>query len=149
MDGENTNQENQEPQDELEVAELAGKIIREKDENIAKLKKELARQKLLSPGNSEEEEPARMSKEECIKTIEDPNVSNYDYAQAVITLSEIEKENGQPNPLGENGDAVVDFFKDVIDACDGDKGTFAAIYQAKLPDDDPKTKMAYNKRKRS
>lgn len=148
MEGEENKMEEQEQLSDIEIAELANKKLKEKDVEIAKLKKELAKEKLLSNGNYEEEEPKRMSKEECLKVINDQSVCNYDYAVAVCDLVDNEKDEGHPNPLGQDGDAVYEFFKDVIDDCDGDKGKFAAIYQAKLPSDDPKIAMAYNKRKR-
>lgn len=145
---ENNMQEEEEQLSDIEIAELARKKLNEKDDEIAKLKKDLAREKLLSNGSEDNDEPVRMSKEECLKIINDPSVCNYDYAVAVCDLVDNEKDEGQPNPLGQDGDAVYSFFKDVIDSCDGDKGKFTAIYQAKLPQDDPKIAMAYNKRKR-
>ena len=68
---------------------------------------------------------------------------------AVVDLVDIEKNEGRANPLGKNGDAVYDFFKEVIEECDGDKNLFTSIYQTKLGEDDPQIKLAYNKRKKS
>lgn len=121
---------------EIEIAELANKEIRARDEEIRQLKKQLAKEKLLS--QSEEEETLRLSREECVKRLSDSNCSNYDYVEAVCGLVEDELDKGKPNPLGTGGDNVYKFFKDCLDACDGDKSKFTSIYQASLGPDDPK-----------
>ena len=131
--------------DDDEIAVLAAKKLREKDDEIKKLKRDLAKEKLLS--TPQEEVAEIRSKEELLKVITDPNVSNYDYAQAVVELHESEIENGNQSPLGRNGQEVSDFFKEVIEDCDGDKSRFPAVYQAKLGADDPKVAMAYKARK--
>lgn len=59
--------ENEEELSEIEIAELANKEIRSKDDEIRKLKKDLAKAKLYSTAEDEEEEP--MSREDCIKII--------------------------------------------------------------------------------
>ena len=130
---------------EVEIAELANKELRKRDEEIAQLKRDLAREKLYS--QAEEDERETPSKEDCLKVIESNKTSNYDYAQAVIDLVDIELSEGRPNPLGKNGEAVYNFFKDVIEECEGDKTRFPSIYQARLGEDDPSIKMAYNKRR--
>ena len=136
--------EQEEDLSELEIAELANKELRKKEEEIAKLKKDLARAKLLSKAEEEEEEP--LSREECLKRLSDTRTTNYDYAEAVIGLVDAELAEGKPNPLGKNGKEVYDFFKDVIEECDGDKTRFTSIYQARLGADDPSIAMAYKKR---
>lgn len=129
-----------------EIADLANKELRKRDEEIAKLKKELNVMKLYS--KAEEEEREVPTREECLKTITDNRTSNYDYAQAIVDLCEIEKNEGRPNPLGSNGERVVDFFKDVIDECDGDKSRFPSVYQAKLGNDDPQIALKYSRLKK-
>ena len=141
---ENKDNEQEEVSDE-ELAVLANKEIRKRDEEIQKLRKQLNREKLLSKAEEEEEEP--LSREECIKRLSDSRTTNYDYAEAVIGLVDDELAKGNPNPLGRNGKEVYDFFKDVIEECDGDKSRFTSIYQARLGADDPSVAMAYNKRK--
>lgn len=138
------NLEEEEELSELEIAELANKELRKKEEEIAKLKKDLAKAKLLSQAEEEEEEP--LSREECLKRLSDTRTTNYDYAEAVIGLVDAELAEGKPNPLGKNGKEVYDFFKDVIEECDGDKTRFTSIYQARLGADDPSISMAYKKR---
>ena len=129
---------------DIEIAELANNELKKKQAEIDKLKKELAKQKLLSTAPDEEEET--LSKEECLKRINDDRVSNYDYAEAVCGLVDIAREEGQPNPLGRDGDKVYDFFKDVLEECDGDKNRFPSVYQARIGNDDPSVAMAYNRR---
>lgn len=138
------NPEQEEELSELEIAELANKELRKKEEEIAKLKKDLAKAKLLSQAEEDEEEP--LSREECLKRLSDTRTTNYDYAEAVIGLVDAEIAEGKPNPLGKNGKEVYDFFKDVIEECDGDKTRFTSIYQARLGADDPSIAMAYKKR---
>lgn len=138
--------ENEEELSDEEIAELASKELQKKDKEIAKLKKDLAKAKLLSTAEDEEEEP--LSREECIKRISDTRTTNYDYAEAVIGLVDDELSKGNPNPLGKNGKEVYDFFKDVIEECDGDKSRFTSIYQSRLGADDKSVAMAYNKRKK-
>lgn len=141
---ENENVEQEEELTEMELAELANKKLREKDEEIKKLTKELAKQKLLSSGEEEEEE--LISREECIKRISSSNTCNYDYAEAVIALVDHEVNAGNPNPLGKDGEEVYEFFKEVLEACDGDKSRFTSIYQAKIGDDPKEVAMAWKKR---
>lgn len=131
---------------DVEIAELANKELRKRDEEISKLKKDLAKAKLYS--EAEEEEESVLTREECIKRISDSHTTNYDYAEAVVCLVDDELSNGNPNPLGKDGEAVYNFFKDVIEECDGDKSRFPSIYQARLGSDDPSVAMAYKKRNR-
>lgn len=131
---------------EIEIAELANKELRKKEEEIAKLKKDLATMKLYSKAEEEEEEA--ITREECMKRISDSRTTNYDYAEAVIGLVDDELSKGNPNPLGKDGEAVYNFLKDVIEECDGDKSRFPSIYQARLGADDPSVAMAYKKRNR-
>ena len=142
---ENNEQNTQEEITDDELAVLANKELRKRDEEIKRLKIELNKQKLLSTAEEEEEEP--LSREECIKRLSDGRTTNYEYAEAVIGLVDAELAEGNPNPLGKNGDDVYNFFKDVIEECDGDKSRFTSIYQARLGADDPSIAMAYNKRK--
>ena len=121
--------------------------MKKKEQEIADLKKQLAKEKLYS--QAEEEEREIPTREDCLKVIGSNKTNNYDYAQAVVDLVDIEKNEGRANPLGKNGDAVYDFFKEVIEECDGDKNLFTSIYQTKLGEDDPQIKLAYNKRKKS
>lgn len=145
MSEENKVIEEQKELDDLELAEIANKELRDREKQIASLKKELAKAKLLS--TAEEEETEALSKEECLKRISDSGTTNYDYAEAVVNLVEAELADGKPNPLGTNGEAVYNFFKDVLDECDGNKSIFTSIYQSKLAPDDKSIAMAYNKRK--
>lgn len=117
-----------------DIAELANRELRKKDEEVAKLRKELAKAKLLSEAEDDEEELP--TAEECIKVIGSSETNNYDYAVAVCNLVDVRKEEGKENPLGKNGDAVYKFFKDVLDECGDDKSRFASVYQAKI-DNDP------------
>ena len=132
---------------DIEIAELANKKLKEKDAEIAQLKKDLAKEKLLSTAPEDDDE--LMSKEECIKVITDSRTSNYDYAVAVLDLVDNELSDGKPNPLGKNGEDVYNFLKDTIEECDGDKSRFTSIYQARLGADDPSVAMAFRKRNRN
>lgn len=127
-----------------EIAELANKEIGKKNAEIAKLKKENAKLKLYQNPVPEKEKRTR---EDIAKVLNDSKTNNYDYAQAVIDLCSLEEEEGHENPMGEDGDAVVELFQDCIDCCDGDKSKFTAIYQSKIANDDKKTAMAYQRLK--
>lgn len=142
---ENEKQTPEEELEEVEIAELANKEIRSKDAEIAKLKKDLAKAKLYSTAEEEEEEP--LTREECVKRLSDSRTTNYDYAEAVVGIVDLELSEGRPNPLGKNGEEVYNFFKDVLEECGDDKSRFTSIYQARLGADDPSTAMAYKKRK--
>lgn len=131
---------------DIEVGELAAKELQKRDSEIASLKKQLAIAKLYSKPE-EGGEDATMSKEDCLKVIGDSNTCNYDYANAVCELCDREAEAGKPNPLGENGKQVYDFFKNVIEECDGDKDLFTSIYNSRLAPDDPSVALAYKKSK--
>ena len=131
---------------DIEVGELAAKELQKRDSEIESLKKQLAIAKLYSKPE-EGEEDTTMSKEDCLKVIGDSNTCNYDYANAVCELCDREAEAGKPNPLGENGKQVYDFFKNVIEECDGDKDLFTSIYNSRLAPDDPSVALAYKKSK--
>lgn len=130
---------------DIEIAELANKELKKKADEVATLKKELAKAKLYA--TAEEEVVERPSKEDCIKRLSENHITNYDYAETVCHLVDIEKEEGRVNPLGKNGEQVYEFFKDVLEECDGDKSRFPSIYQARLGADDAKTAMAYKNRR--
>lgn len=132
--------------DDVELAELANKELKKRDAEIAKLKKDLAKAKLYSEATDEEEE-TKLTKKECISRIFDSKTCNYDYAEAVINLVDIEKSEGKQNPLGSNGDEVYDFLKQCIEDCDGDKNLFTSIYYSSLGKDDREVALAYNSRK--
>lgn len=119
---------------DIEIAELANKELRKREDEILKLKKELAQVKLYS--TSEEEERNPLTKDECIKIIGDIKTCNYDYAQAVIDLVDYEIYEGRDNPLGKHGNEVYDFFKNIIEECNGDKNRFTSIYQSKIGNDE-------------
>ena len=142
---ENEKQTPEEELEEVEIAEHANKEIRNKNAEIAKLKKDLAKAKLYSTAEEEEEEP--LTREECVKRLSDSRTTNYDYAEAVVGIVDLELSEGRPNPLGKNGEEVYNFFKDVLEECGDDKSRFTSIYQARLGADDPSTAMAYKKRK--
>ena len=146
MENEKEIQKTAENMTDIEVGELAAKELQKRDTEIASLKKQLAIAKLYSKPE-EGEEDAIMSKEDCLKVIGDSNTCNYDYANAVCELCDREAEAGKPNPLGENGKQVYDFFKNVIEECDGDKDLFTSIYNSRLAPDDPSVALAYKKSK--
>lgn len=140
--------ENQKKETEMtdeEIAELANKEINARDVEIAKLQKQLNIAKLYSKAPEEDAEVS-MSKKECLDVISNPYSINYDYAVAVCRLVDIELAEGNPNPLGQDGEEVYNFFKDVIEECDGDKDRFTALYQLKLAPDDAQTAAAYKRR---
>lgn len=139
--------EGQEELSDIEIAELANKKLKEKDAEIAQLKKDLAKEKLLSTAPEDDDE--LMSKEDCINEMNDIRTSNYDFAVAALDLVDNELSDGKPNPLGKNGEAIYNFLKDTIEECDGDKSRFTSIYQARLGPDDPSVAMAFRKRNRN
>lgn len=141
---EQQNPQQEEELDDIQIAELANNELRKRELEIAKLKRELAQAKLYS--TAEEEEKQTLSREECMKRISDSRTTNYDYAEAVVNLVDIELSAGNPNPLGKNGKEVYDFFNDVLEECGDDKSRFPAVYQARLGADDPSVAMAYKKR---
>lgn len=145
-------EETKKPEENLsdeEIAELANAEIRKKNEEIAKLKKDLAKAKLYSeaPEGSEE----LLSSEEYRKALSDNTNTNYDVAYNAVKLCEAFKEEGNTNPydtvfkLGEESEDVYTFLKNAVDACDGDKSQFVSIYQSMLAPDDPKIAAAYRK----
>lgn len=141
---EKNNQEQNVEMDDMEIAELAKRELDKRNEEIRKLKKELAQAKLLSEPK-EEEEPS-LTKDDCMKVLFNGNTCNYDFAVAVCNLVDIERDEGNPNPLGKRGDEVYNFFEECIDACNGDKSKFPAVYQAKIGNDDAPVIAKKNKR---
>ena len=141
---ENEEREQQDEMDDIELAELANKELRKKEEEIAKLKKDLAKAKLYSEAEKEEEET--LSREECVSRLSDMRTTNYDCIEAVVNLVDLELAEGHENPLGKNGQEIYDFLKDCIDECGDDKSRFTAVYQSKLGADDPKIALAYKNR---
>lgn len=145
-------EETKKPEENLsdeEIAELANAEIRKKNEEIAKLKKDLAKAKLYSEASEESEE--LLSSGEYRKALSNSTNTNYDVIYDTVKLCESIKEEGDTNPydavfhLGEESEIVYTFLKNVIDACDGDKSQFISIYQSMLAPDDPKIAAAYRK----
>ena len=75
-----------------------------KDREIKNLKRELAKQKLYS--EQEDEQQPERTKDDCINAIFNPNICNYDYAVAVLDLVDIEVKAGRKNPLGKNKEGI-------------------------------------------
>lgn len=140
----NEERQQQEEMDDIELAELANKELRKKEEEIAKLKRDLAKAKLYSEAKEEEEET--LSREECVSRLSDMRTTNYDCIEAVVNLVDLELAEGHENPLGKDGQEIYDFLKDCIDECGDDKSRFTAVYQSKLGADDPKIALAYKNR---
>lgn len=133
---------------EVEIAELANKELKRKDEEISKLKKELAVSKLYSTAE-DDGAPVRMSEEECLKIINNPNSNNYDYANAVIDLYEAQAKDGEEDIWGEGTKTVVDFLRQTVEACNGNKEAFDSVYQSKLLPDDKEVTMIYQQWKKN
>ena len=145
-------EETKKPEENLsdeEIAELANAEIRKKNEEIAKLKKDLAKAKLYSEAPEESEE--LLSSGEYRKALADSTNTNYDAIYNAVKLCESIKEEGDTKRydtvchLGEESETVYTFLKNAIDACDGDKSQFISIYQSMLAPDDPKIAAAYRK----
>ena len=132
-----------------EIAELANAEIRKKNEEIAKLKKDLAKAKLYSEATEESEE--LLLSEEYKKALSDNTNTNYDVAYNAVKLCEAYEKEGNTSPydavfkLGEESEDVYTFLKNAVDACDGDKSQFVSIYQSMLAPDDPKIAAVYRK----
>lgn len=138
-------QEQEEELSDIEIAELANKEIKARDAEIAKLKKDLAKAKLLS--QDEGDEPQIMSKEDCFKILGSDNECAYDVARAVVDLYDNCIEEGNENPMVvEYGQEVRDFFEDCLNECGDNKSKFIAVYQAKLGEDDPQVAIARRRR---
>lgn len=133
--------------DDIELAELANKKLKEKDKEIEKLKKDLAKEKLLSNAPEEQQEE-KVTLDDCNKIVGDPNSTNYDICKSYCDSVDLLREQGINSPYGEEGDVAYKFLKEVIDECDGDKQLFTHLYQAKLPADDKKISMAFQTRKK-
>lgn len=128
-----------------ELAVLANKEIRKRDDEIRKLKLELNKAKLLS--TAEEEKESDVTIDDCRKAIFDSHINAYDYASAVVSLIELEEADGKENPYGKDTDDLKQLFKNVIDACEGDKSKFIPLYQASVAPDDKQVSAAYGKKK--
>lgn len=136
-------QQQDQEQSDMTIAEEAAKIIAEKDKRIRELETEAARSKLYRTVDDEEEPvPTR---EDYLKVLSAGDTTNYDYAEAVIGLREIELSEGKPDPLGEDGAEVAAFLQSVIEDCNGDKTAFPALYGARLGQDLPADAAAYKK----
>ena len=131
---------------DVELAELANKELRKRDEEIAKLKKELAVSKLYSKGTEEDETEPVKTREENYKILTDPNVYDYDRIEALCNLSDIQIAETGHSAFGENAEEVTKFLRDCLDACDGDKSKFISVYQSRISADPPEVAFAWNKR---
>ena len=131
---------------ELEVADLANKEIRKRDDEIASLKKQLAIAKLYSEAD-EDNQKEPMSLEDCIKTINDPSSLSYDIFEAVCEDCDRITEMGGAHPLGQDGEQIEQFFRAILDECEGDKSRFHSVYQSMVPADAPQDALAYKKSK--
>lgn len=134
-------QKTAEQMSDIDVAEEASKMLKEKDKEIAKLKKDLAIQKLYTQVEPEEE--TQLTRDECIKRLSAQDTTNYDYAEAVVRLSEIEVAQGHPHPLGEDGEAITELFRGILEDCNGDKSLFPSIYKSRVGADRPEDLASY------
>lgn len=139
-----TQQQQQDQQNsDMTIAEEAAKLISEKDKRIKELETEMARAKLYRTVDTEEEPvPTR---EDYLKVLSASDTTNYDYAEAVIGLRQLELLEGRPDPLGEDGEDVAAFLQGILEDCNGDKTAFPALYGARLGQDLPADAAAYKK----
>lgn len=128
---------------EFDLAKEANKALNEKDKRILELQKQLAKERLYSKAPVEEKKEVSMSDADCLKIINTPNISNYDYASAVLNLHNNALREGKKSPLGEKGVEVAKLFSDVIEKCDGDKSKFMLNYQLMIGDDELEAEVAY------
>lgn len=142
---ETTVDENGQDLNDIEIAELANNELKKKEAEIAKLKRDLAKEKLFSVAPNEEDEV--VTREDCIRKLGDNHISNYDYAKTIVDFANLEESEGRPNPLGSDGEKVCDFLKDVIEECNDDKSRFCSVYQSKIGNDNPQSAMGYKNRR--
>lgn len=139
----NNEQQQDQQNSDMTIAEEAAKLISEKDKRIKELETEIARAKLYRTVDTEEEPvPTR---EDYLKVLSASDTTNYDYAEAVIGLRQLELLKGRPDPLGEDGEDVAAFLQSIIEDCNGDKTAFPALYGARLGQDLPADAAAYKK----
>ena len=142
----NENVETQEQElTDIEVAELANRKLKEKDKEIEKLKKDLAREKLLS-GGSEEQEEEKVSLEDALKVIDSDSSCNYDIGKAFCDACDALVEKGREEEIDDCQRATYNFMKEVLEEVGDDKSRFTAVYQALLPNDEKSVSMAYRAR---
>ena len=132
---------------DIEIAELANKKIKEKNEEIEKLKKELAREKLLSE-SSEEDKTEEVSLEDALKVIDNDNSCNYDIAKAYCDACDALVREKREEEIDDCQMATYNFFQEVLEEVGDDKSRFTAVYQAMLPNDEKSVSMAYKARNR-
>lgn len=138
-----TQQQNTENLSDMEIAEMARTEIANRDKEIARLNKELARQTMYTQvDNTEAEQPKR---EQVIEQLSRGDITNYDYWTNVLALRQIELNEGREDPLGKHGEDVAKFVKGIIDECGDDHTSFSALYTARLGKDRPEDLAAYNK----
>lgn len=145
MNEENKTNEQEQELTDIEIAELANKELKNKEAEIAKLKKELAKQKLYSKYDEEEDTP-KLTKEENWKIVNNPNVHDYDRMEALCNLSDIEIEEKGVSSFGPQAKEITEFIRSCLEDCNGDKSKFYSIYQARIGNDPPEIALAYSKR---
>lgn len=134
--------------EDIDIAEQANKIIKDKDKEIYGLKKQIAQMKLLQDAPETVELPKERSAEEAMKDIYNEHSSNYDIMKGVLDVIKANEREGKGNSdIGtpEEVEKFVNFLEEVFEACDGDKSSFNAYYQAMLSEDEPKDRQAYLK----
>lgn len=126
-----------------DIAEIARNEMAKRDEEIKKLRKELAIKSMYTQvDNQETDLPTR---EECVEALSKGDTSNYDYWVYALRLRDIELAAERPDPFGEVGEELSTFVKGLIDECADDKSSFSAVYQARLGKDRPEDLAAYKK----
>lgn len=130
--------------DDVEIAELANKEITKRDKEIARLNKELAKAKLTYIADDDDEAP-EITEKDCLDVIYNKNTCDYDYLKAAVDLYDLETKKGKPHCMGKDADVVAEMFRQVIEACDGDKSRAPAVYQSRVKKDDPEVALAYKK----
>ena len=130
---------------DIDIAEQANKLLKGKDKEIADLKKQLAQMKLLQQTDDSEEEE-RMTEEECMAVILNPNASDYDIVDACAKLAGISEERGD-KIFGPHQEEIKEFFEDVIESCNGDKSRFNSVYQSLIGADPKEIAAGFPKRR--
>lgn len=139
------NNEQEQELTDIEIAELANKELKNKEAEIVKLKKELAKQKLYSKYDEEDDTP-KLTKEQNLELINNPNVCDYDRMEAFCNLSDIEIEEKGVSSFGPQAEEITSFIRGCLEDCEGDKSKFHSIYQARIGNDSPEIAFAYSKR---
>ncbi len=128
--------------DDITIAEEANAEIQKWKKKAEDAEKELAREKLYKRVDTPEQ--PEFDENKAWENFFNPNSCSYDIFKNALDIYDNNKAKGVEDS-DEYTPEVMEFVRDVLSSCEGDKTKFHSVYQAKLGKDTREAELAYTK----